>query len=165
MLPSKGKYAAFDVARSAARLGVSVSWPDDFLSMAKTTAPLRALHFVKRHYSPAVFQDLLQYLFYTFFTPPNRNISNVEVLEVVLAEAPVGFSATEQGSGAVSDAGKRLFSAKEVKQILDNAEGQEMRDVLKQTTAKALELGAFGAPWMWVTDSAGRAEPFFGSDR
>lgn len=39
------------------------------------------------------------------------------------------------------------------------------KDALKAATARALELCAFGAPWLWVTDAASRAEPFFGSDR
>lgn len=30
---------------------------------------------------------------------------------------------------------------------------------------KVLELGAFGAPWMWVKNGEGKEEPFFGSDR
>jgi hypothetical protein len=25
--------------------------------------------------------------------------------------------------------------------------------------------GAFGCPWFWVTNSEGKSEPFFGSDR
>jgi glutathione S-transferase kappa 1 len=36
---------------------------------------------------------------------------------------------------------------------------------LLANTQKVLDQGAFGAPWMWVRNTAGREEPFFGSDR
>lgn len=42
---------------------------------------------------------------------------------------------------------------------------QEVKDLLTAATGEALERGAFGAPWLWVTDGEGRGEPFFGSDR
>lgn len=42
---------------------------------------------------------------------------------------------------------------------------KEWKDKLLENTSKALELGAFGAPWMWVQNKDGKEEPFFGSDR
>jgi glutathione S-transferase kappa 1 len=40
-----------------------------------------------------------------------------------------------------------------------------MKDLLTATTQEALDRGAFGAPWLWVTNEEGKSEPFFGSDR
>ncbi len=77
-----------------------------------------------------------------------------------LAEVPVGFA----GAGSASN-GKKLFTAEEVAEIVAAAGGEEMKAVLKRVTAEALEQGAFGAPWLWVTSEKGKAEPFFGSDR
>ena len=42
---------------------------------------------------------------------------------------------------------------------------QEYKDHVKGVVVEALSRGAFGAPWLWVTDSKGRSQPFFGSDR
>jgi glutathione S-transferase kappa 1 len=58
-----------------------------------------------------------------------------------------------------------LFGAKEVEEITAAAESQEWKDKLLANTQKALDLGAFGAPWFWVRNSEGKEEPFFGSDR
>lgn len=42
---------------------------------------------------------------------------------------------------------------------------KEWKDKLTANTQKVLDQGAFGAPWMWVQNSNGKEEPFFGSDR
>lgn len=42
---------------------------------------------------------------------------------------------------------------------------KEWKDKLSSNTKEALDQGAFGAPWMWVTNAEGVCEPFFGSDR
>lgn len=42
---------------------------------------------------------------------------------------------------------------------------KEWKDRLTGNTKEALDQGAFGAPWMWVTNAKGVSEPFFGSDR
>ncbi len=77
-----------------------------------------------------------------------------------LAEVPAGFAGAGSASG-----GEKLFTAGEVAEIVAAAGGEEMKAVLKRVTAEALEKGAFGAPWLWVTPEGGKAEPFFGSDR
>jgi glutathione S-transferase kappa 1 len=42
---------------------------------------------------------------------------------------------------------------------------KEWKGTLTSNTKTALDKGAFGAPWIWVTNAQGVAEPFFGSDR
>jgi hypothetical protein len=59
----------------------------------------------------------------------------------------------------------KLFTDKEVEEILNAAKEKEWKDKLLANTQKVLDLGAFGAPWMWVRNSEGTEEPFFGSDR
>lgn len=63
--------------------------------------------------------------------------------------------------------GLGLFSSKECEVILAAAKEQEVKDMLTASTQEALERGAFGAPWLWVTNGAGggKGEAFFGSDR
>jgi glutathione S-transferase kappa 1 len=80
------------------------------------------------------------------WTPPWSNITISEVLYAELTRL-------------------NLFSTKEVDEITAAAESQEWKDKLLANTQKALDLGAFGAPWFWVRNSEGKEEPFFGSDR
>ena len=48
---------------------------------------------------------------------------------------------------------------------MQKATDKEWKDKLTANTKEALDQGAFGAPWMWVTNGMGVSEPFFGSDR
>jgi len=80
------------------------------------------------------------------WTTPHQNITEAPILTSVL-----------EATG--------LFTTSEVVEILAAAGEQEWKDALTQNTRTALEKGAFGAPWMWVTNSEGKEEPFFGSDR
>lgn len=86
------------------------------------------------------------HLFKKFWTPPNLNLTKVDILAKVLSE----FDA---------------FSPLECEQILAAAKSQEVKDALTKATKSALDKGAYGAPWLWVRNDKGEAEPFFGSDR
>lgn len=154
MLPAKNKYLAVDSQRAARRVGKGgMRFPKDFLSMALTTSPLRALIFIKAHYPEATFLSAMHWLFERFWTPPHANLTVDANLEAALA------AATETPEG-----GRRLFSAEDVQRIMAGRE--EAKGALKATTAKAVEqLGAFGAPWIWATNAEGKGEAFFGSDR
>jgi 2-hydroxychromene-2-carboxylate isomerase len=57
------------------------------------------------------------------------------------------------------------FSPQEVRQILDAANDPKYKEMLSANTKKALDYGAFGAPWFWVRNWKGEEEPFWGSDR
>lgn len=114
--------------------------------MGHTILPLRTLHYIKRTYPRETFYAVLEHYFKAFWTPPNLNLTQVDVLAKVLG-----------------DCGQ--FSAEECEAILVAAKSQEIKDLLLKSTGEALEKGAFGAPWLWVTDGQGRGEPFFGSDR
>ncbi|KAJ7894585.1 hypothetical protein B0H13DRAFT_1624749, partial [Mycena leptocephala] len=58
-----------------------------------------------------------------------------------------------------------FFSDAEADAILAAAQEKQWKDRLLENNTKVLELGAFGAPWMWVRNAQGKEELFFGSDR
>ena len=57
------------------------------------------------------------------------------------------------------------FGAEEVKTILEKGSSPEYKKKLSDNTQRALDSGAFGAPWFIVENAQGAKEPFFGSDR
>lgn len=57
------------------------------------------------------------------------------------------------------------YSDQEVKDVLAAASSPEYKNALTANTQKALDQGAYGAPWFWVRNREGKEEPFFGSDR
>lgn len=57
------------------------------------------------------------------------------------------------------------YTETEIKAILAAASSPEYKEALTANTQKALDQGAYGAPWFWVRNAEGREEPFFGSDR
>ncbi|KUI59206.1 Glutathione S-transferase kappa 1 [Cytospora mali] len=116
------------------------------MPMAHTVLPLRALHYIKANHPRETYHAALEYFFHKFWTPPNLNLSQADVFAKVLA----GFEG---------------FSSEECEKILAGAKSQEMKDALTRSTQSALDKGAFGAPWIWVRNDKGEAEPFFGSDR
>lgn len=152
-LPAKAQYLSFDSARALRRVGLTnVVSPGDLMSFGMTVQPLRAIHYIKANYSEDVFLATFHYFLYRFWTPPNAKIADEATLRAVLGEA------TETLKG-----GKKLFSPAEVDKIMDGRAA--FKDSLKKETDVALEKGAFGAPWIWVTNAKGEQEPFFGSDR
>ncbi|KAI2789139.1 hypothetical protein POX_e07167 [Penicillium oxalicum] len=57
------------------------------------------------------------------------------------------------------------YTDPEIQAILGAAKQPEYKDALASNTQKALDHGAFGAPWFWIRNKEGKEEPFFGSDR
>lgn len=134
------------------------------MEVGKTQIPLRALHHVKRHYSLGTYLATWHYLFHAFWTLHEPPITPA-ALRKALSDAPVDFSFSPEASGE-GKRKKKLFTSSEVEEILRAAASPEYKDALRQTTETALKLGAFGAPWLWVTNEATKqSEPFFGSDR
>jgi glutathione S-transferase kappa 1 len=165
-LPAKAKYGAFDARRSALRVNKpEISPAKDFMSMTMTILPLRALHHIKLSYPAKVFETAFHYLFYVFWTPPNLNITKPDVLLQVLSSAPEDFVGAKGKAAEGYEGSKKLFSIEEAEAIVAAASDVKIKECLKRTTQEALDKGAFGAPWMWVTNDKGKGEPFFGSDR
>ena len=57
------------------------------------------------------------------------------------------------------------FDNQEVKEIMRLMATKDYKDKLTENTKKALDQGAFGAPWFWMKNDQGKEEPLFGSDR
>jgi hypothetical protein len=126
-----------------------------------TVLPLRALSFIKSRYPKDTFETVFLYLFHCFWSPPNLNLSDPANLTKALLEVRAGF----RGKDAQGEGTALLFNLQEVHAILQATHNKDIKDQLRDTTQQALDRGAFGAPWIWVTNSAGKSEPFFGSDR
>jgi hypothetical protein len=97
-------------------------------------------------------------------------LTKPENVAKALAEVPVGFRGVLGGAGGNGEAGRsrsdnKQFTPAEVEEIMRAAATSEMKEVLKATTQTALDRGAFGNPWLWVTNGDGKSEAFFGSDR
>ncbi|ETS80001.1 hypothetical protein PFICI_07530 [Pestalotiopsis fici W106-1] len=163
-VPAKGKYGIYDGDRSQKAAGLpEITFPDDLIAISRTQIPLRALHYVKATYPRETYLTTWHYLLHALWSPEKQNISDAGVLAKVLAAAPKGF----RGPGSVNaqEGGHRLFSESEVAAIMKAASEEQWKDALKQSVEEALKRGAFGAPWLWVTNDKGHGEPFFGSDR
>lgn len=125
------------------------------MKVGNTVIPLRALHYVKANYSKETFIATLSCMFAAFWGGGDyANLSDEESLRRCLQ------GATDKHVGGK---GTKLFTDADVQKILDGRAA--MKNKLSETTAKALELGAFGAPWFWATNAKGEGQPFFGSDR
>ncbi|OBR14183.1 DSBA-like thioredoxin domain-containing protein [Colletotrichum higginsianum IMI 349063] len=157
-LPAKAKYGDFDARRSTLRVGKpDITMPDNFMERSMTVRILRVLHVIKSSYPEAVYQTAWHWLLHCFWEPPTLNLTKPDVLDQALADTPAQYPQV--------GAGGRLFSEAEVRKILEGAATQEAKDAVKARTQEAIERGAFGAPWFWAVNDAGKGEPFFGSDR
>jgi 2-hydroxychromene-2-carboxylate isomerase len=94
------------------------------------------------------------------FPQPKYEASFLE-LWVGMWEQGMDMSTPELLSEVLS----RHFKGDEVKRILEAANTPEWKQKLLDNTQRALDKGAFGAPWFWVKNAKGVEEPFFGSDR
>ncbi|KAL2888130.1 Glutathione S-transferase kappa 1 [Ceratocystis lukuohia] len=143
---AKGNYLKDDFRRSAERLGLSVNFPENFLTRANDLVPLQSLHVVKANYSPQVYHAAIGALFTAFWTPPNADINEVDVLKTALL--------TVEG-----------LDEEKVQYILDAAVMPEFKQVMRQATEAAVKQGAFGVPWVVAQREDKKPECFFGSDR
>ncbi|KAK8931490.1 hypothetical protein VCV18_000013 [Metarhizium anisopliae] len=73
---------------------------------------------------------------------------------------PLEFRGSETRHGS-----QRMFSEDEVTVIVSNQASLKYQDMLKANSQSLSDLGAFGLPWLVVSNSEGHKEPFFGSDR
>lgn len=125
------------------------------MAMSLTVSPMRALHRIKAVFPEDTFLDAFAFLFRRLWRPPHVDLTKDENLRRALLEA------TAEGGGG--GGGKLLFTAEQVEDIMGSRDA--MKGVLKAKTEEVVKLGAFGAPWLWVTNSEGKSQAFFGSDR
>lgn len=141
-LPAKAKYSPYDLKRAIKYFKTPpLSSPDFFPILS--VGPQRAMLVVKARHPPEVFERcFLDTWIYSFVT--HINIEKAENLAKLLAQH---------------------FDEAEVKEIMRLMTTKEYKDMLTHNTKKALDQGAFGAPWFWLTNTEGKSEPLFGSDR
>ncbi|KAI1646180.1 thioredoxin-like protein [Daldinia loculata] len=168
-LPAKAVYGVHDSRRSLHAVGLSnVSPPGDLMQAGRTMVPLRALLYIKAHFPAATYLATWRALFHAFWTlhqPPITPETLEDTLSSIPANTNVASSSPPETLRKGQD-GERLFSASEVAEILRAEKSAEYKNTLRETTQRALDQGAFGAPWLWVANAAtGASEPFFGSDR
>lgn len=106
-----------------------------------------------------------------FWSPPNLNLTLPENVAKALLECPADFTSSSLSTPAVAaqsgQGEKKLFTKQQVEEIIKGTETPQVKEALKKATQEALDKGAFGNPWFWVTadDKKEKGEPFFGSDR
>ena len=66
---------------------------------------------------------------------------------------------------AITEALQGRFGESAVTKIIEAASSDQVKRNLTENTQKALDLGAFGAPYFAVRNKHGNCEFFFGSDR
>ncbi|KAK7749314.1 hypothetical protein SLS62_008283 [Diatrype stigma] len=163
-LPAKAVYGDYDFERAKRAVGLpDVTVPGDLMVLGRTQVPLRALHAIKTRFPAETYLAAFHYLLYAFWVL-HRDLTSAEGVGKALGEIPVGFAGKGEGKGSQSRS-RPLFTAEQVGEILRAVGSQPCKDALKRSTDEALQRGAFGCPWMWVTDREGKGEPFFGSDR
>ncbi|KAJ5666790.1 hypothetical protein N7462_011199 [Penicillium macrosclerotiorum] len=142
-LPAKAAYSKFDQQRACKYFGVPTIRPPDFFPIL-SIMPQRCMIYIKRHYPrerfETTFLSLSEWMYYK-----NIDISKPEHMTELLKTHD--------------------FSDQEIKEILAAASSSEYKEALTANTQKALDQGAYGAPWFWVRNKDGKEEPFFGSDR
>ncbi|KAI8959134.1 thioredoxin-like protein [Daldinia sp. FL1419] len=164
-LPAKAVYGTFDTQRSLRAVGLpNLTPPGDLMQAGRTPVPLRALLYIKSRHPGDTYLRTWRALLHAFWELHRPPITP-DALRETLAGIPADLNlAGDVGTSA--EGGNRLFSDAEIDEILKAEKSDECKAKLRETTQKALDQGAFGAPWMWATDAkTGRSEPFFGSDR
>lgn len=105
--------------------------------------PQRCMIAIKTHYPNDKFETVYESCWIWCFNK-HRDLAKPQIMRELLREH---------------------FSEAEVEEIAKLAGSKEIKDQLMANTKKAIEQGAFGAPWFWLTDDKGQTEPIFGSDR
>ncbi|KAJ5113821.1 HCCA isomerase/glutathione S-transferase kappa [Penicillium angulare] len=142
-LPAKAAYGKYDGQRATRYFGVEPIKTPDFFPIL-SIMPQRCMIYIKNNFPrekyETAFLSLSEWMYHK-----NIDISKPEKLAELL-----------QSHG---------FSKEDIEKILAAASTPEYKQALTDNTQKALDLGAYGAPWFWVRNKEGLEEPFFGSDR
>ena len=154
-IPAKAKYMAFDGPRAASHFGLEYKRAPAFFPMASLAAQ-RCLIVIQDSFGADVFEGVTLGMFQAVWQD-GRDLGDNTILRDVLDELLSKFGIGKNG---------------EVDMVLQEIQNKATKDKLSQNTAEALELGAFGAPFMnvkrWKDGEDGKevkGASFFGSDR
>lgn len=142
-LPARGRYSPYDMKRSVQHYGtVPLSGPSFFPMLS--LLPQRCMLVVKDKYDQERFETAYAELWIYVFNK-HIDLANVDNMRKCLREH---------------------FDEGETEEILKLAATKPYKDRLTSETKRIVEdYGAFGAPWIWMTNGEGKSEPLFGSDR
>ncbi|KIM80311.1 hypothetical protein PILCRDRAFT_822436 [Piloderma croceum F 1598] len=143
-LPAKATYGVFDTERAKRYFGTQDIRTPEFFPIL-SILPQRAMLYIKAHYPAPQFEAAFFSYFPALWVPPQSDLSKPTNLHTLLVQ---NFTST-QADEIIAGAGTPEFK-------------QKLTDITKMVVEKQ---GAFGCPWFWVTNSEGKSEPFFGSDR
>jgi len=141
-VPAKAAYGTFDRKRANKYFGVPDAPTPEFFPIL-SIFPQRCMCYIKDTFPREKYETVFVSL-YTAMWQQHVDVSKPALMAEVLS---------------------RNVSETEVREIIAAAGTQKYKDKLTEYTKKALDLGAFGAPWFWVRNAKGEEEPFFGSDR
>ncbi|EQL36723.1 DSBA family oxidoreductase [Blastomyces gilchristii SLH14081] len=141
--PVKAKYSKYDGKRAANYFKVKPIVPPPFFPPL-TILPQRVATYIKANYPRDRFEKTFL-LYWTYMFYRQIDLSKPENVIALLHE--------------------EKYSDAQIEAIMKAAQSPEGKQALTDRTKEALDRGAFGAPWYWVTNAEGKAEPFFGSDR
>jgi len=140
-IPNKAKMGIFDSKRGQKYFGVNFETPSFFPVMS--LLPQRSMVYVKDNYPQDTFEAIFRDLWVRMWEQ-HWDISKPEKM-VELLVPHVG--------------------AEDAKAVVAATGTPEVKQKLNATTQKVLDAGAYGCPFMLVTNSKGTTEPSFGSDR
>lgn len=139
-IPAKGMHMAIDLNRLAKMYGITLMQPVSFPAMSlKAQRALTSLY-LKNDQKGLVDASRALWKAYWGSGQPFDPNSEEDVQRVLSSVLP----------------------ANTTQAIMNDANA---KDRLSLSTEDAIKLGAFGAPWIVVTDDAGKKHSFFGSDR
>ncbi|KAK5693655.1 hypothetical protein LTR97_010224 [Elasticomyces elasticus] len=142
-LPAKAKYSKFDSKRAQKYFGLSFETPSFFPILS--LRPQRSLIYTKANYPRDVYETLWLECFRAMWEQHLDLSIPANMLTAIERSFP---------------------DLKDVEPVMKSSDIPEIKKQLTANTEHAFkDCGAFGAPWYWVSDGKGRAEPFFGSDR
>jgi len=143
-LPAKAAYTVFDGDRAKKYFEAQDIRTPEFFPIL-SILPQRAMLYIKANYPNTKFEAAFYSLFPALWIPPQSDLSKPANLRNVLLQN---------------------FTPAQADEIITAAGTPEVKQQLTDITKMVVEKhGAFGCPWYCVTNSQGKAEPFFGSDR
>lgn len=146
-VPAKGRMSSRDSQRWAKLLGVTIVGPSRF--PVDSLACARVLTVIARSHGSEKLALAMANLWRGFWGGEGYDISNSDDLRVMLS---------------------RVFTSAEVDMLIRLSGDAKVKQTLKENTARAVEDGAFGCPWIEVVTvdkekSDETREHFFGNDR
>lgn len=145
--PTKGAYMIKDLQKLSNHYKVPVKIDyENFAKVAFEKTTLKQMRYITAvDMSNPNFVEELSRQFWISFFQKNQNITEVDVMK---------------------DVSKRAgMNDEQIEKALADSNEQPVKKRLISFTEEALEQGAFGAPWIVITDKDGNKHEVFGSDR